>query len=133
MSLPRILAQIVFTGSRILGRAFMEAGRQAVRNVRAGQVEAGGAAAATGGKAGSPSDALTRAHRMTLDEARLILNLKGDVSLAANRHGIKDEVRKELVEHYERLFEINAPPAPKGKEGGGRGSFYVQSKKNGSC
>lgn len=65
---------------------------------------------------------------MTLDEARLILNLKNDVSLAANRHGIKDEVRNELVEHYERLFEINAPPAPKGKEGGGRGSFYVQSK-----
>lgn len=106
----------------------MEAGRQAVRNVRAGQVEAGGAAAAAGGKTRSPSDALTLTHRMTLDEARLILNLKGDVSLAANRHGIKDEVRKELVEHYERLFEINAPPAPKGKEGGGRGSFYVQSK-----
>lgn len=31
-SLPRILAQIAFTGSRILGRAFMEAGRQAVRS-----------------------------------------------------------------------------------------------------
>lgn len=31
-SLPRILAQIAFTGARILGRAFVEAGRQAVRS-----------------------------------------------------------------------------------------------------
>ena len=31
-SLPRILAQILFTGTQIIGRAFAEAGRQAVRS-----------------------------------------------------------------------------------------------------
>ena len=37
-------------------------------------------------------------------------------------------MREELAARYEKLFEINAPPAPKGKTGGGSGSFYVQSK-----
>lgn len=58
----------------------------------------------------------------------MILNLKEDVSLEANKNGISDAVKKEMIEHYERLFEINAPPAPKGKTGGGSGSFYIQSK-----
>ena len=35
-SLPRLLAQIAFTGSKILGRAFVEAGRQAVRSTYGG-------------------------------------------------------------------------------------------------
>ncbi|KAI3617087.1 hypothetical protein CBS9595_002996 [Malassezia furfur] len=128
MSLPRILAQIAFTGSRILGRAFVEAGRQAVRNVRAGQVEE--AVSSVGGKAGAPSDTLTRAHRMTLDEAKMILNIRQDVSAATaqKQGGITDTLRKELEDNYERLFAINAPPAPKGKTGGGQGSFYMQSK-----
>lgn len=29
---------------------------------------------------------------------------------------------------YDHLFAVNAPPAPKGKTGGGSGSFYMQSK-----
>lgn len=67
---------------------------------------------------------------MTIDEARMILNLKNDVSLDAIKRsgGIQDTVREELAKHYERLFTINAPPAPKGKTGGGQGSFYIQSK-----
>lgn len=32
------------------------------------------------------------------------------------------------LQNYEHLFATNAPPAPKGKTGGGSGSFYVQSK-----
>ena len=31
-------------------------------------------------------------------------------------------------QNYDHLFATNAPPAPKGKTGGGSGSFYVQSK-----
>jgi hypothetical protein len=31
-SLPKVAAKIVFTGTKILGRAFAEAGRQAVRS-----------------------------------------------------------------------------------------------------
>ena len=65
---------------------------------------------------------------MALDEARMILNMQGDVSLPPRGQGIPDEVKRELVERYERLFVINAPPAPKGKQGGGQGSFYIQSK-----
>lgn len=67
---------------------------------------------------------------MTLDEARQILNLQGDISLANARKqgGVPENVKQELIEHYERLFVINAPPAPKGQQGGGSGSFYVQSK-----
>lgn len=83
-----------------------------------------------GGKAGAPSDMLTRAHRMTLDEAKMILNIRQDVSAATvqKQGGITDTLRKELEDNYERLFAINAPPAPKGKTGGGQGSFYMQSK-----
>ncbi|PKI82541.1 hypothetical protein MVES_003377 [Malassezia vespertilionis] len=75
------------------------------------------------------SDVLSRTHRMTLDEAKMILNTKHDISLEARRAGqITEEIEKELMESYERLFSINAPPAPKGKTGGGSGSFYIQSK-----
>ncbi|WFD45211.1 mitochondrial import inner membrane translocase subunit TIM16 [Malassezia psittaci] len=101
---------------------------EGVAHVRAGQVEE--AVSNTRGKAGAPSDALTRAHRMTLDEAKMILNLRQDVSAATaqKQGGIADTIRQELENNYERLFAINAPPAPKGKTGGGQGSFYMQSK-----
>lgn len=67
---------------------------------------------------------------MTLDEAKLILNVKNDISAAAMKKegGVTEAIRTELGENYERLFKINAPPAPEGKEGGGSGSFYIQSK-----
>lgn len=60
----------------------------------------------------------------------MILNVKHDVSAAGaqKQGGIADTIRKEIADNYERLFAINAPPAPKGKTGGGQGSFYVQSK-----
>lgn len=119
----------------------MEAGRQAGRNARAGRVEAtaAGAAGVGTGSAASPSDQLTRTHRMTLDEAKLILNLKQDVSAAglsnsapaaAQGEGksILDQVREAMVKNYDHLFATNAPPAPKGQKGGGAGSFYIQSK-----
>ncbi|PWN33517.1 protein transporter [Meira miltonrushii] len=119
MSLPRLLAQVLFLGTQIVGKAFAEAGRQAVRNARAGRVDAGAAGMAGNASTGnSITDGLTRAHRMTLDEARMILNLK-----------TAGETEKEaLLKNYEHLFATNAPPAPKGKQGGGSGSFYVQSK-----
>ncbi|WFD34344.1 mitochondrial import inner membrane translocase subunit TIM16 [Malassezia cuniculi] len=117
---------IAYTGSRILGRAFVEAGRQAIRNARAAPIEA----AAGGATTGAGAVGLNQTHRMTLDEARMILNLKNDVSVEAIERagGVQDAVREEMIKHYERLFEINAPPAPKGKTGGGQGSFYIQSK-----
>ncbi|CDW94157.1 hypothetical protein [Sporisorium scitamineum] len=77
---------------------------------------------------------------MTLDEAKLILNLKQDLSAAglasaasasaAGGEGksILDQVREAMVKNYDHLFATNAPPAPKGQKGGGAGSFYIQSK-----
>ncbi|UZJ54679.1 hypothetical protein CBS101457_003999 [Exobasidium rhododendri] len=119
MSVPKLLAQVLFLGTQIVGRAFMEAGRQAARNARAGRVEAGSAAMAGNSTTGnSVSDGLSRTHRMTLDEAKLILNLK-EATVAE---------KEDLIRNYEHLFATNAPPAPKGKSGGGSGSFYVQSK-----
>ena len=110
---------MLFLGSQIVGKAFVEAGRQAVRNARAGRVEAGAAGMAGNTSTGnSITDGLTRAHRMTLDEARMILNLKT----------AGEAEREALLKNYEHLFATNAPPAPKGKTGGGSGSFYVQSK-----
>lgn len=77
---------------------------------------------------------------MTLDEAKLILNLKQDVSAAGlasaatpaaaagEGKSILDQVREAMVKNYDHLFATNAPPAPKGQKGGGAGSFYIQSK-----
>ena len=136
-SLPKALAQILFVGTQIVGKAFLEAGRQAGRNARAGRVEAAaGAAGGAGSASASPSDQLTRTYRMTLDEAKLILNLKQDVSAAtlssniANPEGksVLEQAREAIAKNYEHLFATNAPPAPKGQKGGGSGSFYIQSK-----
>lgn len=144
-SLPKALAQILFVGTQIVGRAFLEAGRQAGRNARAGRVEAAaGATSGSGAGSGSPSDQLTRTHRMTLDEAKLILNLKHDISAATlspkgaaapidaaaqgSRTPVMDQLRESLAKNYDHLFATNAPPAPKGAKGGGAGSFYIQSK-----
>lgn len=80
-----------------MGKAFFEAGRQAVKSEHLSRFElhsliipapdaknspaaAMGVEAAGVGHAnsGSPTDQLTRHHRMTLDEAQLILNVKKD-------------------------------------------------------
>lgn len=53
---------------------------------------------------GSVTDNLTREHRITLDEAQLILNVKRD-----------DELEK-ILKNYEHLFKANSPPAPKADE-----------------
>lgn len=73
-SLPQLLARVLIQGSQILGKAFLEAGRQAGRNLRASPEAA--ASAQSAGPAGSKIDELTRAHKMTVEEARMILNFK---------------------------------------------------------
>ncbi|KAJ9108313.1 hypothetical protein QFC20_003474 [Naganishia adeliensis] len=101
MSLPKVAAKIVFTGTKILGRAFAEAGRQAVRNAKyrpegADNTDPAGAA----GGAGNSTQKLTSDMRMTMDEACLILNVKKDTPLEA------------VTKNYENLFKANAPPEP---------------------
>ena len=89
--------QLLILGSQIFGKALLEAGRQAVKSTFclvsfserttdalyamadakyrpiAGNSDAAGIGRAT---SGSITDTLTRDHRMTLDEAHLILNVK---------------------------------------------------------
>ncbi|PWN22957.1 hypothetical protein BCV69DRAFT_103031 [Microstroma glucosiphilum] len=127
MSLPQLLARVVFQGTQIVGKAFAEAGRQAWRNARTVPAEASAAGGAGAGGANSASgnskgDQLTRTHRMTVEEARMILNLK------AQEGEVVEEAKARLTKSYDHLFAVNAPPAPKGQKGGGSGSFYMQSK-----
>ncbi|KAG6813641.1 hypothetical protein H0H92_008878 [Tricholoma furcatifolium] len=123
MSSPKAIVQILITGSRILGKAFYEAGRQAVKNAKQSpQGALGGDAAGVGtATSGSATDQLTRTHRMTLDEAQLILNVKREDSM------------EQILKNYEHLFKANSPaPAPekpvRGKALPPSNSHYLQSK-----
>ncbi|KAI0930108.1 hypothetical protein AcV5_006902 [Taiwanofungus camphoratus] len=125
MSSPKVIVQIAIAGAQILGKAFFAAGRQAVQNAKHRPQGAIGSDVAGVGNAlsGSITDKLTREHRMTLDEARLILNVK------------KGDQTENILQHYEYLFKANSPPpAPPKSPGGTRAppppaySHYLQSK-----
>ncbi|KAF8622344.1 hypothetical protein AX15_007077 [Amanita polypyramis BW_CC] len=123
MSSPRVLIQILTTGTRILGKAFFEAGRQAVKNAKHRPPGASGSdvAGIENAKTGSITDTLTREHRMTMDEAQLILNVK------------RNDEMEQILKNYEHLFKANSPPASD-KPASGRTmtipthSHYLQSK-----
>ncbi|GHJ89683.1 hypothetical protein NliqN6_6085 [Naganishia liquefaciens] len=102
MSLPKVAAKIVFTGTKILGRAFAEAGRQAVRNAKYRPEGADNAepTGADGSGTGNSTQKLTSDLKMTMDEACLILNVKKDTPL------------EQVTKNYEHLFKANAPPEP---------------------
>lgn len=99
----RIITQIVFTGSRVVGRAFLEAYRQASARSQYAQqaTKAGGSSANNFASSG-----------LTLDEACKILNVKPPTSGKANM--------EDVMERFKKLFDNNEPS--KG------GSFYLQSK-----
>ncbi|PCH36118.1 hypothetical protein WOLCODRAFT_91870 [Wolfiporia cocos MD-104 SS10] len=125
MSSPRAIVQIAVAGLSILGKAVRAAGRQAIKNAQYRPQGAIGSDVGSGGNAtsGSITDKLTREHRLTLDEARLILNVK------------KDEPMETILQHYEHLFKANSPPPPQPKPPAGKRpppppaySHYIQSK-----
>lgn len=108
---------MVFVGSRILGRAFTEAYRQA--NASSAYQRAQGKIGGNG--AASASGRANLSTGMTLDEACRILNVR------APSKGPPPPARAELdahmedvMERFKRLFDVNDPE--KG------GSFYLQSK-----
>lgn len=92
------------TGSRILGRSFVAAYKQAQA--------ASAYQRATGKTTGGASGRASLASGMTLDEACRVLNVKPPTGGQANM--------EEVLERYKRLFDANDPQ--KG------GSFYLQSK-----
>lgn len=102
----RVITQVVLIGTRVLGRAFTEAYKQAsaASNYQRAQQKAGNPTAA--GRASLASG-------MTLDEAIKILNVK-----QPPKGGVAD--MEEVTERFKRLFDANDPQ--KG------GSFYLQSK-----
>ncbi|KAH7925960.1 protein transporter [Leucogyrophana mollusca] len=128
MSAPKIIVQILVTGAQIFGKALFEAGRQAVKNAKhspQGAI-ASDAAGVRNATSGSATDKLTREHRMTLDEAHLILNVK------------RGEALENVLKNYEHLFKVNSPrPPPEAPKAGARAgkqpappahSHYLQSK-----
>ncbi|KAJ2779433.1 mitochondrial import inner membrane translocase subunit TIM16 [Coemansia javaensis] len=102
MSAPKAIIQMLVTGTRIIGRAFGDAYRQAAANSAAARAAAGNLKAAADG------DRMTQASGITVDESQKILNIKS----------IDD--KEELAKKFEHLFSANDP-----KQGG---SLYLQAK-----
>ncbi|KAL2162282.1 hypothetical protein VTH06DRAFT_7195 [Thermothelomyces fergusii] len=101
----RLITQVVFIGTRVIGRAFAEAYRQAAAS---SQYQRAQARAGNNGLSGRASVSTG----MTLDEACKILNVKPPQNGKADM--------EEVMERFKRLFDNNDP-----KKGG---SFYLQSK-----
>ncbi|KAG9103039.1 hypothetical protein FRC06_000366 [Ceratobasidium sp. 370] len=112
--------------TRVLADCSFRLGPLDARHRPPGAVE-GEAAGLGNATSGSATDRATREHKMTVDEAQLILNVKPDASL------------EEIVKRYELLFKQNSPPAPPEKAGAAAGaapkksavptwSHYLQSK-----
>ncbi|KAK9900391.1 hypothetical protein P389DRAFT_165638 [Cystobasidium minutum MCA 4210] len=111
MSLPRIAAQIVLVGGQIVGRAFVEAWKQAGRNMRAGESAIGGGSSSVGVGA---TDSVSRTYKMTFDEACNILNVKKDLLAKPQAD---ESALQELLKNYEKMMKMNE-----------KTSHYLQSK-----
>ena len=101
----RFVITAFLTGSRILGRSFVAAYKQAqaASNYQRAQAKNGVAGA---------SGRVSLSAGMTLEEACRILNVKPPAGGQANM--------EEVLERYKRLFDTNEPS--------NGGSFYLQSK-----
>ncbi|KAK7966571.1 cochaperone Pam16 [Apiospora aurea] len=100
----RLITQVVIVGSRVLGRAFSEAFKQAQASSNYARSQAKLNPNGTG--------RTSMGTGMTLDEACKILNVKPPQGGKANI--------EEVMDRFKRLFDANDPQ--KG------GSFYLQSK-----
>ncbi|KAK4238344.1 Pam16-domain-containing protein [Achaetomium macrosporum] len=101
----RYITQVVLVGTRVLGRAFAEAYKQASASSQYARAQAKAGNGSVSGRTSINTG-------MTLDEACKILNVKPPQNGQANM--------EEVMERFKRLFDNNDP-----KKGG---SFYLQSK-----
>ncbi|MCJ1439526.1 MAG: mitochondrial import inner membrane translocase subunit TIM16 [Stictis urceolatum] len=99
----RLITQVIVVGTRVVGRAFAEAYRQAAASSKYAQQQGKGQGGAARNLASSG---------LTLDEACKILNVKPP-------KGGKTDM-DQVMERFKKLFDTNDP-----KKGG---SFYLQSK-----
>lgn len=102
----RLITQVVLVGTRVVGRAFAEAYKQASASSQYQRAQA------KNGNGGGLSGRASLSSGMTLDEACKILNVKPP-------QGGKADM-EEVMDRFKRLFDSNDP-----KNGG---SFYLQSK-----
>ncbi|WYZ35752.1 hypothetical protein EsH8_X_000399 [Colletotrichum jinshuiense] len=102
----RLITQVVFVGTRIVGRSFAAAYKQAQASSEYARAQAKNGGAAAGSGSGNLSSG------MTLDEACKILDVEAPKDGASNAG--------DVMERFKRLFDANDP-----KKGG---SFYLQSK-----
>ncbi|KAL1742078.1 hypothetical protein HDZ31DRAFT_44052 [Schizophyllum fasciatum] len=127
MSSPKALIQVLISGSVIFGRALRAGAQQAIKNAKytPEAVAGGDVAGLKNATSQSITDQLTRQHRMTLDEAELILNVKREAEM------------EQVMKNYEHLFKMNSPkeaPAQPQKPVRGKKlappshSHYLQSK-----
>ncbi|OEH76650.1 mitochondria-associated granulocyte macrophage csf signaling [Cyclospora cayetanensis] len=100
--LGRIVAQFIFVAGSALGRAVVQAYKDAAKQ----GIAAGGAAR---------SQPLSLRPRMSNDEARKILGFPCG-------NGSKTPSREEILARFDRLFQINAP------SGNFAGSPYLQKR-----
>jgi import inner membrane translocase subunit TIM16 len=101
----RYVTQVVLVGTRVLGRAFAEAYKQASASSQYQRAQAKNGGSSSGGGVNLNTG-------MTLEEACKILNVKPPQGGKANM--------EEVMDRFKRLFDSNEP-----KNGG---SFYLQSK-----
>ncbi|KZL65773.1 mitochondrial import inner membrane translocase subunit Tim16, partial [Colletotrichum tofieldiae] len=101
----RLITQVVFVGTRIVGRSFAAAYKQAQASSEYARAQAKNGNAAAGTKGNLSSG-------MTLDEACKILDVE------TPKDGSKSA--GDVMERFKKLFDANDP-----KKGG---SFYLQSK-----
>ncbi|KAG8834715.1 hypothetical protein FRC17_007621 [Serendipita sp. 399] len=95
----------MIVGGRIFGKALYQAARQAYKNAQHRPILASGGDAVGVQNATSMSitDKLTREHKMTADEARLILNIG------------KEEGIERMMKQFDHLVKANTPrPPPEG-------------------
>ncbi|KAK1963928.1 protein transporter [Colletotrichum sublineola] len=105
MQAYRLITQVLFVGTRIVGRSFAAAYKQAQASSEYQRAQAKNGNAATGAKGNLSSG-------MTLDEACKILDVE------APKDGTQSAAN--VMERFKKLFDANDP-----KKGG---SFYLQSK-----
>ena len=114
----RLIAQVLLIGSQVVGRAFVQAYRQAAANSAAAAANGGSKAAAsklTG------SNLITKQTGLDLDEACKILNVKKEGLVMEEILKVyPSEISSVDNQRYDHLFKQNDP-----KRGG---SAYLQAK-----
>ncbi|KAF9174995.1 hypothetical protein BGX20_008839 [Mortierella sp. AD010] len=115
--MARVIAQIIVMGTQVVGKAFMEAYRQAAANAAKNgghHAAKNGSAGGSGGSKAAAADAITRKTGMTPDEAMNILNITKEADLAKIIKVVRAKERLEMeweAQGNPMKIESEVPPA----------------------